>query len=75
VKVSVSPETVAEAIGGVELGGGCGNGQLLEAVPWNEQKGTSEGVAVGTCAPQAQSSVKARTGARRRNRKPNGGEG
>jgi len=71
----VSPDTVAETIGGVELGGGCGSGQSAEAVPMDVQAGDADCVAVGTCAPHAQSSVKARTGAMRYNGKFNGREG
>jgi hypothetical protein len=37
VSVKVSPETVAEMIGGVSLLGGCGSGQSTDAVPVSEQ--------------------------------------
>jgi hypothetical protein len=66
---------VTDTIGGVELGGGWGSGHSDDAVPVSEQSGTGDGVAVGTCAPQAQSSVMATTKARRCNSEFNGREG
>lgn len=74
VNVSVSPETVAETIGGVELGGGCGSGHDTEAVPVASQVAGEGCVAVGVVLPQAQRRARARAGARLRNWEFNGRE-
>jgi hypothetical protein len=75
VIVNVSPDAVADAIGGVELAGGCGKGQSCEAVPVSLQPTGDGGEALGVVPPQADRSARARTGARRFNLKFNGGEG
>ena len=75
VKVSVSPDAVTEAIGGVELGGGCGSGQSCDAVSDAVQAAGEGCVAVGVAPPQAARRARARNGARRRNGELNGREG
>jgi hypothetical protein len=75
VNVSVSPEAVAETMGGVVLGGGCGSGQDTEAVPVATHVAGEGCEADGVVPPQAHMIARARIGASGRNVAFNGGEG
>ena len=75
LNVSVSPETVAETIGGIVLGGGCGSGHDTEAVPVASQVAGEGCVAVGVVPPQAPRIARVRIGASSRNFEFNGREG
>jgi hypothetical protein len=71
----VSPETVAETIGGVELGGGCGRGHDSDAVPESVQVAGEGCEAVGVVPPQAQRTIRDKSRVSRCNFQFNGRAG
>lgn len=75
VRVRLSPEAVAETIGGLSLFGGSGSGQDSEAVPVSVQAPGEGWLAVDPALPHAERNSRASSGKIRNNLAFNGREG